>query len=1214
MKGFINILAVVAIAVVGGYLAGYWYESQQTPDLRGGVYQPIQGGTGTSTTDGAGAVLIYNNTTGLYEPSTLTQGSNMTITNADGSITLASSGGGAGTGSNWGYDTNFAEDVITPTTTIPIWLQDSLYASSTAFFSGLATFDNIVVSTTTATSTFAGGLAIETSGLVYDYSSNNVGIGTAAPISPLHLQDSDSSITWTPPAGTALVFESNNANPAMVIAGPANSDSLRLLFATPTNINEGTIGYSNNNDFMWFETNDDEQMRILSSGNLGIGTTSPLHKLSVEGGVYILGNSTTTDIFVADGEFRFQSVTKTQTLTATSQILSTTTVLNIDSASDIVMTGIPLVATSTNGALLILRNVGDFVIDLQDNAVAGSGIYHGGTTCVVNPRDEVTMLFQSDADGSGNAGWVVQSHPNLQAGGDATILNVRNVSGSSIAAGKAVYGAGWNAGLDRATIELADADAIAPANSAIGITFQAIANGANGQIVKSGELVDAINTSGASVGDGVWLSTTAGEVVFTRPAVDDIQRLGTVLRSHASQGVVLITGAGRVNDTPHNVIFTTSTTTNATTTNLHISSNFNFGGDVFTDLTGTGLTLSSGTLVPNLTGGTGITFSNPTISIDFTEFDTDDITEGSTNFWSDQARWDSFWNATTTLSSVTTLLNLTDLISTNATTTNATTTTLAISALTNCDTIDTDANGVLSCGSDATGTGVWEQFNGMGIRTATANDVVVIGATATTTSSVDLEVEGDVAFGRRIIHDGDPDTYLQLVTDSVSFTGGGWIGFSVDDDEFKINVTADSNKIFQWKGTSISDLIYSNSSLNTVGIGTTTANSLLTVDGTFAVGTNGNEFTVDASGTLTSLSTATSTLAGGLDVLYLNQTGASATSTFATGIDLTNGCFAINGTCVAGAGDPDQNLWLTIAGDTGSTAANITTDTLTFTGGTGNTTAMSGDALTVSFDCSEVEGTGINCVGEAITLDLSGSVLNDLSQTSLADPGADQIVFWDDSDTQFEFLTMQGLSISANTLSVNATTSLDQLITVGALGSGSITANFGNIDIGSSDFDADGTITSTGVINFGGATSFELPNNGTVNANGEITTDDTSGQLRYYAGSAERVIVPFYTTGFNYGSTTQGSGTTTRYMAPAEEALTMVSARCDFSNFMGVSLYDGTNRADYFEASSTIGQITFTTNNTFTAGEAIRVDIGTSTDIAAQVDGGCRFRYTYQSD
>src|SRR5205085_1887329 len=44
---------------------------------------------------------------------------------------------------------------------------------------------NFTATSSTATSTFAGGLTVETSGFVYDFSSNSVGIGTAAPAAKL---------------------------------------------------------------------------------------------------------------------------------------------------------------------------------------------------------------------------------------------------------------------------------------------------------------------------------------------------------------------------------------------------------------------------------------------------------------------------------------------------------------------------------------------------------------------------------------------------------------------------------------------------------------------------------------------------------------------------------------------------------------------------------------------------------------------------------------------------------------------------------------------------------------------------------------------------------------------------------------------------------------------------------------------------------------------
>tara|TARA_Y100000004_G_scaffold195556_1_gene262871 strand:- start:614 stop:1834 length:1221 start_codon:yes stop_codon:yes gene_type:complete len=51
---------------------------------------------------------------------------------------------------------------------------------------------------------------------------------------------------------------------------------------------------------------------------------------------------------------------------------------------------------------------------------------------------------------------------------------------------------------------------------------------------------------------------------------------------------------------------------------------------------------------------------------------------------------------------------------------------------------------------------------------------------------------------------------------------------------------------------------------------------------------------------------------------------------------------------LAGAGQ--QNLFSTITADSGSTTADSATDTLTFTGGTNITTAITGDVLTINFD------------------------------------------------------------------------------------------------------------------------------------------------------------------------------------------------------------------------------------------------------------------------
>lgn len=110
-------------------------------------------------------------------------------------------------------------------------------------------------------------------------SSQNVGIGTSSPAYKLHVSAA---------SGIAAGFDRGDGSSAII--------DLRTSGTT-----RGYLGATTSVPFIVYNNAPTELLRIDSSGNLGIGTTSPGYKLQVSGAVYASGDGSSVSYYAAAG-------------------------------------------------------------------------------------------------------------------------------------------------------------------------------------------------------------------------------------------------------------------------------------------------------------------------------------------------------------------------------------------------------------------------------------------------------------------------------------------------------------------------------------------------------------------------------------------------------------------------------------------------------------------------------------------------------------------------------------------------------------------------------------------------------------------------------------------------------------------------------------------------------------------------------------------------
>jgi len=191
-----------------------------------------------------------------------------------------------------------------------------------------------------------------------------------------------------------------------------------------------------------------------------------------------------------------------------------------------VIRGLLRIATGVNGGdidFCIMSNEG---APTDGTSGTGAGVAGKGSLCA----DVTNGVIYINGGTKASPAW----EPIGAGGSLGSLVEVRNETGGTLAAGTPVYISGYNASEDKWLITKADADAAG--RIAQFVTTASLATATNGLAAKvyrgtvNGTGSAALDLSGAAVGDPVYLDVTAGECVLAAPsgADDQVQIIGRV--------------------------------------------------------------------------------------------------------------------------------------------------------------------------------------------------------------------------------------------------------------------------------------------------------------------------------------------------------------------------------------------------------------------------------------------------------------------------------------------------------------------------------------------------------------------------------------------------------------------------------------------------------------------------------------------------------------
>jgi hypothetical protein len=345
------------------------------------------GGLASSNTAGAGGIFTLKGGAGGNASGATTNNGG-----AGGSMYLSGGAGGTGSTANGtagnlylGYDGS------NPIGNVYFGNQSASYIGSTGNFGigtsspyaklsvvGEAVAEYFTATSTTATSTFAGGLRAGDASGLFVQQNGNVGIGAEA-----------NATNALKVSGTTLITA--NSSDVLAVTGTGTGGNILKIYSnfgwmqTGFGSPSGSLGYlrttSNGTTPMDFgiKIGDTEMFRIATTSNVGIGTSTPYAKLSVAGAS--LG---TTPIFAVS--------TSTASATSTAFIVDANGNVGIGSSTPMGIFGIQTSSSANKGFYFNASN--QFVLPLGGTATLPSlAFISGGTISGLSSTNAASVDF-----------------------------------------------------------------------------------------------------------------------------------------------------------------------------------------------------------------------------------------------------------------------------------------------------------------------------------------------------------------------------------------------------------------------------------------------------------------------------------------------------------------------------------------------------------------------------------------------------------------------------------------------------------------------------------------------------------------------------------------------------------------------------------------------------------------------------------------------------